>query len=256
MADHFASPKQLISHARDEIKAAADLVAEYARSQRGTRVVHDDPVARQKIHCVRIAGPAIPPKLTNIVKDAAGNLRDALDHAVYSAAVVIVGGEPKDTGFPFAKDAAGVQGELGSPRLAGNPPEIRPCLEGFQPYKGGNDALWAMNQIRNPNTHRFIVPVASAAMTRNIGISEAMFTGTSEFGYSRWDAAKNEVEFMRVSRDSYIDYQVRIAIGVTFEGIEAVAGKLLIPTLNLMASETERVVLAVEAECRRLGFIA
>lgn len=256
MADAFGSPKQLINHARDEIEAAENLIAGYARSQHGTNVTYIDPITGQNVYCVRIIGPDLPPKIANIVKDAAGNLRDALDHAVYGAAVAKSGGEPKNTGFPFAKDAAGVQGELGGKRLSGNPPEIHPILASFKPYEGGNDTLWALNQIRNPSTHRFIVPVGSAAMMGSLDIGSAMITGNSEIGYSRWDAAKKEVEYMRLGPGSTSQHQVNISVAVMFDGIKAVAGKPVIPTLNLMVAEVDRVISAIEGECRRLRFVA
>ncbi|MCA0302820.1 MAG: hypothetical protein LCH95_10475 [Proteobacteria bacterium] len=256
MADLFASPRQLISHACDEIKAAGSMIDTFAKSQTGTQAVYVDPVTRQNVFCVRIAGPDLPPKVMNIVKDAAGNLRDALDHSVYAAAVAKGGGEPKHTKFPFAQNAAGVQGELHSRFCSDVPIEIHPLLTGFKPYEGGNDTLWALNQLRNPNTHRFIVPVGSAALVGNLGISTAAITGNSEIGYSRWSPTKKEIEYMRLGPGSTIQHQVSISLGVTFEGIKAIAGKAVIPTLDAMASEVERIVSDIEAECRRVGFIA
>jgi hypothetical protein len=211
-------------------------------------MVYSDNQTGQHVFRVKITGPDLPPKVSNIVKDAAGNLRDALDHAVYSAAVVLVGGKPTDTGFPFAKDLAGVRGELNGKRLAGNPPEIRALLESFCPYEGGNATLWAMNQIRNPNTHRFIVPVGSAITGTSIGISFALPSGNCTIGYSKWDAARNEVEYMRLGPGSHMNHQVNVTMSVAFEGIDAVNGKPVVPTLNLMADEADRIVAAIEAE--------
>lgn len=253
MSDQFDSPKQLISHARDEIKEAELLINSFVKQQRGTRVIHHDVVTSQEVHCVRISGPDLPPKLANVVKDAASNLRDALDHAVYSAAVAITGKTNiRNTGFAFAKDAAGVQGELNGPRLSGNPPEIRPLLASFHPYERGNATLWALNQIRNPNTHRFIVPVGSAAMYNHIGVSNGFVTGGGAVGYSKWDPTNKEIEYMRVGRGSRMNYQVGIALAITFGDIDTVAGKDVIPTLNLMADETERIVSAIETETLRI----
>jgi hypothetical protein len=252
MLNAFASPKQLISHARDEINETEGMVGAFIASQQYARVIYVDSNTGEQIHRVRVTGPALPPKVTNIVKDAAGNLRDALDHAAYSAAIVINGGEPRDTGFPFAKDAAGVEGELASKRLRGNPSEIRPILAGFNPHEGGNETLWTMNQIRNPSTHRFIVPVGSAAMSTGIGISSGTINSGS-FGYSFWDATANEVEYLRIGAGSHLNYQVHVTLQVTFEGVNAVTGKLLIPTLRLMATETERVVTEIEAAAQRIG---
>ena len=245
MAQPFDSPNQLIRHARDEVSNATDIIAAFIRAQQYTKVIYVDPKTGEQIFRIKVTGPELPAKLSNIVKDAGGNLRDALDHATYSSAVILVGGEPADTGFPFAKDAAGVAGELASKRLSGNPPEIRPILAGFKPYEGGNDTLWALNQIRNPNTHRFIVPIGAAQTMGGLSIASGRING-GQIGYSHWDATTKEIEYMRLSRDSQVNHQVNAAINIVFEGIKTVAGKSLIPTLNLMADEAERVVRDIE----------
>lgn len=254
MPDLFESPRQLISHARDLIASADDMIADYIGKREWTKVVYDDPVTLEKIHCARMAGPDLPPKVANIVKDAAGNLRDVLDHAAYSAAVAIVGGEPLKTGFPFAKNAAGVSGELNGPRLSGNPPAIHSVLANLKPYEGGNDTLWALNQLRNPSIHRFIVPVGSAAVTGPITIERGVISG-GRIGYSTWDPVKSEVEYARVGAGSSFSHQVRFSVNITFEKVAVVTGKPVIPMLKLMASEAELCVAAIEAECKRLGFI-
>jgi transposase len=94
--------------------------------------------------------------------------------------------------------------------------------------------------------------VKRAAMSTSLGIMSGRITSAS-LGYSRWDAATNEVEYLRIGAGSHLDYQVHITLNVMFEGINAIAGKLVIPTLGLMAAETERVVTEIEAEARRIG---
>lgn len=252
MADAFSSPKQLITHARDEINEVARLLTEFASKQKGIKVVYNDFQAGQQVFCVRITGPELPPKVSNRIKDVASNLRDALDHAVYSSAIAINGGSPSNTGFPFARDAAGINGELNGKRLSGNPSEIRSLLASFHPYDGGNDAIWGLNQLRNANTHRFIVPVGSAAIFGGLGIGSGVIAGNSMIGYNRWNATKNEVEYMRLGFGSYAKHQVNITVSVQFEDIKAVAGKEVIGTLNLMADETFRIVSAIEAETLKI----
>lgn len=252
MADPFKSPKQLISHASDEIEAARGIVGQFINAQKYTPKVHTDLITGEQIYRIKVQGPSLPDKLSNIVKDAAGNLRDALDHAVYSGALVISGGTPTDTGFPFAKDAAGVIGELAGKRLAGNPVALRPVLAGFKPYEGGNDILWALNQIRNPNTHRFIVPVGAAHGMGSLFIGHAVFTSGTRI-YSKWDPTTKEIEYMRLGRGSTANYQVDPAIAVVFEGINAMVGKPLIPSLDAMVAEVDNVVRAIEVAAAKIA---
>ncbi len=56
------------------------------------------------------------------------------DHAIYAAAITLSGGTPEKTGFPFANDAAHLQGELGTWKFADVPGELHPLLMSFKPY--------------------------------------------------------------------------------------------------------------------------
>jgi len=159
-------------------------------------------------------------------------------------------GEPSDTGFPFARNAAGVAGELGGKRLRGNPAEIRPVLESFEPYEGGNDLLWGLNSVRNPNTHRMIVPTGQAVVGTEMSISNATIKG-GKLGYSEWNPAKNELEYMRLGPGSTADYKMSVAFDICFSGTNALSGKPVIASLHAIASEVERVVLTIEAETAR-----
>src|SRR6185437_10949701 len=145
MPINFDDPKHLISHSREEIDDVERLARAYVASRKYTPMIHVDAETREKVFTIKIEGGPLPPKIANHVKDATGNLRDALDHAVYCATVGLRGGgAPKYTGFPFADSAKGIEGELDGPRLRDNAPEIRQLLIGFQPYKGGNHTLWAL----------------------------------------------------------------------------------------------------------------
>ena len=214
------------------------------------RVIEFDPNTGHDVHKVRLTAQ-VPGRLSRILKDCTSNLRDALDHAVYAAAISLGAINPEKTGFPFANDATHLEDELTSWKFEEVPPEIHPCLRGFKPYPGENDILVALNRIRNPNTHRVIVPVGTASL----GNSMSMFganVGNMQLGYSRWDAAKNEVKYLRVDRGSKFQYEVRMAFDVTFGDVEIVGGQPIVGVLRKMAAEVDRVVLGIEAETARL----
>jgi hypothetical protein len=245
----FQSPRILINRGRHHIEEANTRAAAFFKGRPYTKVIDFDPDTNKDLHKIRLTSQ-IPSEISAIVRDAADNLRSALDHAMYSAAVCLVGGAPKDTGFPISKDANGVRGELRSKRLSGNPPEIVPLLTGFEPHETGNPLLWGLNQIRNSNTHRIIVPVGAASLAGQIAIN--YFFGDAEFGHSRWDPAKNELEFMRTSHGSSYQYKVNVTFYAAFGNVEAVRGKDAMSLLRDIASEVERIISAVETETERL----
>lgn len=241
----------LIERGRQHIDEADRQIKAFFNAKPYTGVVDIDHQTGQEVHKMKLTA-RLPGGIKTIVKDATANLRDALDHAVYSSAVALVGGDPSDTGFPFAKDAAGVAGELGGKRLRGNPAEIRPFLAAFEPHEAGNKLLWGLNRIRNPNTHRVIVPVGAASIASRIAMTGGEIKGPASIGYSKWIAAENAVEFMRVGIGSEVQYQVDVAMNVTFGNIDSMRDQEVIGTLNAIATEVERVVTDIKAETARL----
>lgn len=95
MPDLFTDPKRFIGRARSQVVMASDAVVQFVGTQQVGEYVINDPTTQQSIFRAKLFGPELPPELPMIVKDAVGNLRDALDQAVYCAAVMIVGGDPK-----------------------------------------------------------------------------------------------------------------------------------------------------------------
>ena len=252
--DPFESPRILIERAREQIGEADSNLKAFFDRKPCANVIDFDRETSQQVHKVRLTAK-LPERVTAIVKDVTGNLRDALDHAVYACAVALSVDEPTSTGFPFARDAAGVTGELNGKRLSGNPPEIRAFLAAFEPHQTGNQLLWGLNRIRVPKTHRVLIPVLISAGSTSIGIGELRMAGGGaggQIGYSKWDPAKNEVEYMRLPYRSTFKYEMQTSFDVLFGEIEAVGGQPAIGTLNAIAGEVERVVSAIEAETTRI----
>jgi len=249
-ADPFESPKALIQRGREHVDTLQIEMASFWSRKPYARVIEFDVDTKENIHKFRLT-TQIPGKIRTIAKDATSNLRDALDHAVYGAALLLGRVNPNNTGFPFARDAVGVRGELDCKRLSGNPPEIRPLLASFEPHEGGNELLFGLNSIRNPNTHRVLVPVMATSMATS-GLINATINGGLKFGYSRWDATKNEVEFMRIGRDSHFECQINVASTITFGDIGILAGREVAGTLRQIAVEVEQTVLSIETEARRI----
>lgn len=153
----FASPKLLVSRAYKHIGDVVSEVIRLNKCETYTGVVEYDPQTGQDVHKVRITGEPTA-TLNTIVKDAAANLRDALDHAVYACALSLNGGDPKNTAFPIGNTSASIESELkGGSRLKGVPAEIHPLLIAFRPYERVDGLMFGLNQIRNPNTHRAII---------------------------------------------------------------------------------------------------
>lgn len=77
------------------------------------------------------------------------------------------------------------------------PKKIVDLLRAFKPYKGGDNRLWALNELCNTNKHASIRPVAIASG----GIEYRNITANDRASVIPpvWDRAKNEMELIRLS---------------------------------------------------------
>jgi hypothetical protein len=247
----FDSPRELVGHAREHIDQLEGHIKIFFDRKPYAKVIDFDNETRQQVFKLRITAK-LPSPIRLIFKDATSNLRDALDHAVYASAIALGVNNPKKTGFPFANDSVHLQSELGTWKFSDVPREIHPVLMSFNPYPTGNDLLVGLNRMRNPNTHRAIVPIAFADAGNAITASTATIVGGGQLGYSLWDATKNEVEYMRLGIGSTFNGNVEFAFNVTFGDIDIVADKPVVSTLREIANEVDRIVLGLEAETTRL----
>jgi hypothetical protein len=133
------------------------------------------------------------------------------------------------------------------------PSEIAALFRSFEPYEGGNNAIWALNRLCNHGKHKLLVPVGMATM-------EISQSGSATRGLRipipRWDSEKNEIVLLSTDAGEHLNYQCQIKFFIAFGEIEPVAGKPADRVLQIMAEEVERIVLATETEARKIGLIA
>jgi hypothetical protein len=249
----FAGPYDLIEHAREEIEQAFRLAQGFADQRPLVQFTEIDRKTGDLVHKARLTAK-LPSKIRVFIKDAAGNLRDALDHAVFASTVALTGiSEPKSTGFPFAKDARGVDERLKSKALEGNATDIRPLLASLQPHENGNTLLWTLNQVRNPNTHRFIVPLVSLAQATDALIRVSQINPGSVLGRSIWDPERQEIEYLRLGPGSLSEVQfAQFVLHFVFGEVDAVRGKEVFGNVKAMANAVQDAVDGIKAETARL----
>lgn len=250
----FDSARTLIARAREHIGCLDASFKAFLETKPYARAIDLDPDTGEQVHKVRLVAK-LPRRAEAILKDAASNLRDALDHAVHCSALILDSSFPNCTGFPFATHPNGVAGELESDRLKGIHPEIRALLAGFEPYETGNKLLWGLNRIRVPTTHRMLIPmlIAPDGVFIGPGTFRMVTDGTSpKIGYSKWNPAENEVEYMRLPGNATAEYEVNLTVRVVLDNIPALADQEVVSALYAIASEVDRIVSAIEAETHRV----
>lgn len=202
------------------------------------------------IHKLKLTKP-LPLSLGAIAFDAVVHLRSALDHVGYAVAVA-AGSKGKNSYFPFGDTAA----EVLNRRAGGSsdlPQEIFDLMVSFQPQKGGDDTLWAMNKICNSHKHRCLT---ATAMCAGGGLIKHASFGSDLVRFSfppKWDSAKNEMVLAVVKHGSQPNYDLEISAFVAFADVDTLANAFVAQVLERMAIRTREVVTAVQLKARELG---
>ncbi|MGA9566532.1 MAG: hypothetical protein WBS19_13480, partial [Candidatus Korobacteraceae bacterium] len=210
MADPFASSRSKLAWAEKRLNDLEGEISDFVALQPYARVAEPHPDKPDHVvHKIRLT-KSPPEHLTNIVGEVVDGLRSALDTAGYSVALAVAppGTDPKHTAFPFARTAAQMANALG--RSKDVPPQIQSLFCGFQPYLGGDDLLWALNEICNTNKHKIVVPIGNGAIR-----SSAMVKGTGFFSMPDphvWNRAKNEMEIITLGPGAKYDYDFNFAL--------------------------------------------
>jgi hypothetical protein len=91
--------------------------------------------------------------------DVVVNLRGALDHLAYQLTKVhlprITIKQERDISFPICKDQTAYEkARKAVEKLVG--PEAIKLIDALKPYKGGNEALFRLNELNNINKHKLL----------------------------------------------------------------------------------------------------
>jgi hypothetical protein len=258
MTDLFTSPKSMLRRARHHIGDLEAQINSFSRDHPWTMVIEKDADGVTEVQKVKFT-KRLADDLPNIVFDCANNLRSTLDQMAYAIGIKHSGFlAPKSAKFPFGPTETEMLNNLAG-GCKDLPPEIRDLFAAFKPYKGGNDALWAMNELCNTPKHKMLYPIGMAGGTTTFTPGTLILTGgTFELFAPRWDREKNEVIFARFSPENRAQIQsdFNVTFTVALDDVdEIIRGQHPVGVLRAMAGEVERVLMGTEAECRRIQLI-
>jgi hypothetical protein len=247
--DPFFSPKKRLSRANDHIKRLKKRTDSFFLKVPHQRVIEKDAEGLDA-HLIRFK-KKIPQSCIDSATEALEALRSVLDQTGYAAAVLGGAAVPKSSKFPAGDTPTDITNDIrrGCKDL---PPSVASLFESFQPYKGGNNPLWVLNKLRNA-THTVLNPMAIIA--GGMKIHKMEITGTGKIPAPIWDAEKNEIVFARTGPGAKYNFNIEISLFVALGDPSIVNPAPAVELLKAMAGEVKRVLMATEAECRRLGFI-
>ncbi|NWF73353.1 MAG: hypothetical protein HXY51_09990 [Nitrospirae bacterium] len=215
-------------------------------------VIEPHPDGVHEIHKLKARRRNLPRAFADVSTDAIENMRAALDQAVYAIAVahgITNHRVLRNVAFPFSKNVTDFHTRLKG-ACAGFPQEILTVLKSFKPYMGGNNTLWAINELANISKHQTLTTVAFrivAAYTHEIsGMGNIIFP-------PQWDRPQNEFVLGTAMPNTRVKYSVGFGFNIGFDDIPVIAGKPIIGVLNDMASIVDRLIDEMESEGCRIG---
>jgi hypothetical protein len=226
---------------------------EFWSAHRQTAFFEPDPQeSGYEIFKIRIIDNIPMDSFTNIVEDAVVNLRSALDGAGYALAIgagrVL---KPRSTGFPFADSPTNLENQIKG-RSKDIPEELYSTFRGYQPYRGGNDALWALNEACNFTKHQGLIKLNVGTALGNVDGFGPLVKLLSP---PRWDKFSQEIEIGTAIKASEIHYDIEIGASIAFDEIDVIGGEPVLGVIDYFIEIVEHIISTLEVEGTRLGFL-
>jgi hypothetical protein len=190
MIDALASPRGMLRRARQQIGDLDAQIKSFMKEKPWSHVVAKDADGVTDLHKIKFT-TRLSEDLPHIVFEAANKMRSALDQLGFTVANLTGKIAPKSCKFPMGPTETEMRNNAkgGCKDL---PPEVTAVFMSLKPYKGGNNALWALNEFANTPKHKMLIPVA---LSSGIGVGPGPFWGS--LLALHWDGKRNEIVFGR-----------------------------------------------------------
>jgi hypothetical protein len=251
MSTAFSSSWNSIEHAKKRLHEFEGEAAAFLNARPYARVVETNEARTEDTHKLKLAKP-LPVELSEIAFDAFKGLRSALDQAGQTVAVA-VGARGNQAHFPFGDNLVEVAAcaQKGSSDI---PKGIFDVMLSFKPYKGGDDLLWALNEVCNSGMREIIAPVA--IVTGELSEAAASAGGTIRASWPpRWDSTKHEMVIAVTRHGAAFGGNFEFAFFMALANIEIAGGKTAAAVLEDLVVKAQNIVSAIEAEAIRTGIV-
>jgi hypothetical protein len=251
--DSFYSAKLRIGRAEEHLKDLEAQIDSFFGEKPYTRVVDLDPNGTHEIHKMRLTKP-FPVRWRILATEIIEHLRASLDHATWATAYLkTANADIEQTAFPFARTLADLDNSMRR-RSKNVPAEIQAILRTFKPYKGGNDRLFALNDMCNLSKHTLITFIAGALA--NGEVRGSGWGGQVEFFDDlTLDRTKNEIPYARVKKGLHFDHEIKITVYPAIEHRETQTAHPAVIFLETMCAEVRTIILAIELESLKIGLL-
>jgi hypothetical protein len=252
--DLFYSARLRLDRAGEHLLNLESQIESFSNEKPYTPFKEPDPTdSKYEIFKVRLT-KRFPFQWRILATEIIEHARASLDHATWASAFLRTRNPNLEFGyFPFAKDAAHLVNRIKG-LCKDCPPEIQTLLASFQPYKGGNDLLYVLNDMSGLSKHALVTFMANASAggeIRGLGL-----TGPLQFFEPLLlDPVKNEISYARVPLTTHFEHDANFAIYPSLDYREHTSAEPAVLVLDAMIKEAARLVFMIKNECRRIGLI-
>ena len=255
MSDNLNSASVILDDASAEIEEFEKQVAIFFSSQPYQKVVEHDARTKSDTHKIKMTRQ-IPGQFRSKARHIAYDIRSSLDYIGYASAIATGKSKPKKTYFPFARSADEAD-NVKKRKCQDLPDEIFDVFWKFQPYLGGDNTLWALNELTNCNKHRSVVPVghglSGGQMMGNFSCDGMCY----EMAFPpHWDTEKSEAILCVVDSAANTNYNIRLGFDIYFGEIDVLRGRPVIPVLKHLEKLARNIVRAADSEGVRIGIFS
>ena len=249
--EYFADARLLVSRAQGQVNDLETEIKRFFADEPWTTIVEPNVERTEYVHKFRFT-KLFDPGLKAIASEAANNLRHALDHVVAECTRLNGAQQIKGAYFPFGSTAAKLDEILTKKKLSRVPPEVLAYFRVLNPYKGGNDRLYALSQISGRNKHWSLTPV----FTQTHGVKVIHPDGRQRMvKTSSWAASPEDYLELFTSAQPDENYHVSLLITVRFDDIDALDKAHPVAALRDLAGVVNDIINDCEAICQRLGLL-
>ena len=246
------------SDSRLRLKWAEESLADFVRCaniyfKRTPRefVIEPDLDGIHERHKMRFSKP-LPTALTKHTVHAIEDLRAALDLAACDVARLAK--LPADkVHFPFSRSDTDLKARINS-TCKGFPQEIRDLFASYEPYAGGSNLLFAINELCNASKHQIIMPVVSVIGT------EMPYMETSSARHilpiMLYSRGENEITYAITERGLEWQYEAEFSFRICFGKVGVIEGRDVLDNINGMIRAVDSIVYEIETESRKIGILA
>lgn len=196
-----------VDRALEHVKALDDWHDGWTKTQPYSLTPNLDAQGRANSFNFRITNP-IPVSTGLIIGDIIHNLRTALDHLA-GAVAVKNGNTARRTYFVIVHDVSILPSQL-CKKMGDCPESFRDFVRDQHPYKGGNDALYALHQIDILDKHQAIIPAG-------VGIDVKVGADRGFYGIFDFSKVKEKIRVPLPQGQSFIKSgETKLEFGTAF----------------------------------------